>query len=281
MRNMTEQRDPDLPGDQPPERIGLIGFGAIGRSVLEHLPAGVVVAGVLVRPTRVAETSRLLPRGLAVVDTPEALLRLEVTAVAECAGQEALKLFGEEVLEHGVDLLAVSTGALADDEFRCRLVAAGGRGGSRLIVPAGAIGGLDALGALRLGGLTRVFYRSFKPPHAWRDTPAENVVDLMSLRRAVTIFEGSAREAATLFPKNANVAVTVALAAGALDETVVELIADPTIDENIGVVEVEGKYGSLRIDLRGPASPDNPRTSAITALSLVRAIQQRAGVLMI
>lgn len=278
---MTEQRDPDLSGDQPRERIGLIGLGAIGRSVLEHLPMGVVVAGVLVRPTRVAQTSRELPRGVAVVATAEELLGLEVTAVVECAGQEALKLFGEAVLERGVDLLTVSAGALADDVFRCRLVAAGARGGSRLIVPAGAIGGIDALGALRLGGLTRVSYRSVKPPHAWRDTPAELVVDLTSLCRAVTVFEGSARDAATLFPKNANVAVTVALAAGALDETVVELIADPTIDENIGIVEAEGKFGSLRIDLRGPASPDNPRTSAITALSLVRAIEQRGGVLII
>jgi aspartate dehydrogenase len=264
-----------------PTRVGLIGLGAIARSVLGHLPVGFVAGGVLVREQRAAEARDELPDAIEVVRTPDELLALDLAAVLECAGQAALARFGEAILEGGADLIAASTGALANDELRSRFAAAAARGGSRLIVPAGAIGGLDALGALRPGGLSRVAYTSIKPPIAWRGTPAERVVDLSSVRESVTVFQGSAREAAQLFPKNANVSVTVALAAGALEETLVTLVVDPGVSENIGVIEADGLLGSLRLELRGPGSADNPRTSAITALSLIQALERMRGVFVI
>lgn len=262
-------------------RVALVGLGAIARSVLEHLPAGWVAAGVLVREARLAGARAELPESVAVVTAIDELLALGAEVVLECAGQESLAAYGEAVLAGGTDLVVVSTGALADDGLRRRLVAAAEAGGSRLVVAAGAIGGLDALGALRLGGLSRVEYTSIKPPHAWLGTPAEAVADLGSLRERTTVFRGSAREAARLFPKNANLAITVALAAGALDETVVTLVADPVVTENIGLVEAEGALGTLTLELRGPASADNPRTSAVTALSLVNELERRSAPLVV
>jgi aspartate dehydrogenase len=260
-----------------PRRVALIGLGAIGKAVVERLPPGWVVSGVLVRSAAAGAPELTAP----VVTTAEELLATRPEVVLECASQEALAAFGEAVLAAGVDLVAVSTGALGDDALRARLVGAAARGGSRLVVAAGAIGGLDALGALRLGGLSHVAYTSIKPPHAWLGTPAEDVVDLLALSERTTIFTGSARAAALRFPKNANLAITVALASGALEDTVVTLVADPAATGNIGLVEAEGAFGRLSLDLTGPANADSPRTSAVTALSLVLELERRSAGLVI
>jgi aspartate dehydrogenase len=236
---------------------------------------------VLVREARLQRARAELPEAIAVVTGIHELLTLGAEIVLECASQDSLATYGEAVLASGTDLVVISTGALADDGLRHRLAAAAEAGGSRLIVGPGAIGGLDALGALRLGGLTRVGYTSIKPPHAWRGTPAEAVVDLGSLVERAEVFRGSAREAARRFPKNANLAITVALAAGALDETVVTLVADPGVSENIGIIEAEGSLGTLTLELRGPASADNPRTSAVTAFSLVNELERRSASLVV
>jgi aspartate dehydrogenase len=261
-------------------RVALIGFGAISASVVEHLPAGWALAGVLVRARRVPAVRATLGDA-SVVTTAEELVATEPEVVLECASQEALASFGETVLKAGCDLIAISTGALADDGLRARLSDVARRGGGRLVVAAGAIGGLDALGALRQQGITRVTYTSIKPPHAWLGTPAEQTVDLRALTEPAAFFRGSARDAARKFPKNANLAITVALAAGALDETVVMLVADPDANGNIGIVEADAPSGQLRLDLRGPAAVDNPRTSAVTALRLVHELERRSSPLVV
>lgn len=260
--------------DPSPARVGVIGFGAIGRSVVEYLPPTTVLVAVLVRPHQVDGARKLVPDAAVVTDLEE-LHAHDPDVVAECAGQSALAEFAEPVLAAGVDFVAISTGALADDELRLRLIAAATRSHARLILPAGAIAGLDGLGALRRGGIETASYTSIKPPAAWRGTPAEQVVDLEGLRERTRIFSGDAREAARLYPKNANLAVTVALAAGGFERTTIELVAEPSVTENVGIVEATGTLGSLRIEVRGPASAVNARTSAITAFSIVHALDQR------
>ena len=123
------------------------------------------------------------------------------------------------------DLMVISTGALADDAVRARLRAAADASGHRMLLPSGAIAGLDGLGALRIGGLTRVTYTSTKPPAAWRGTPAAEEHDLDNLQERRVIFSGAAADAARLYPKNANLAATVALAGLGLHQTQIKLVA--------------------------------------------------------
>lgn len=259
------------------ERVAVIGHGAIGRVVVRELLAGTVaparLVGVLVRdPARTG-----VPGGVPVVTSLPALLALRPTLVVEAAGQEALQAHGAACLRAGCDVLAASVGTLADAALAAELEAAARAGGAQLLLPAGALGALDALGAARLAGLGRVHYRSRKPPQAWRGTPAEQAVDLDALTEATPFFRGSAREAARSYPKNANVAATLALATLGLDAVQVELVADPAAAGNVHEIEAEGAAGVLNLRLLNHASPDNPKTSRVTPYSLLQRILMRCA----
>ncbi len=150
-----------------------------------------------------------------------------------------------------------------------------------MVLPAGTTAGIDGLAALRVGGLDRVRYTSIKPPDAWKGTPAETEFNLGGLLQTTVIFGGSAGEAARLYPKNANLAATVALAGAGFDKTEIQLIADPAAKDNRSRIEAQGPFGELRVEMRGLPMPDNPKTSAVTAHSILHAIASRDSLIVI
>lgn len=256
-------------------RIALIGFGAIGQVVA----AEVDVAAVLVRERYLESAGRALP-GTAVVTSIDELLATGPDVVAECAGQPAVREYGEAVLAAGTDLMVISTGAFGDQDFLDRMCAAARGAGRRILVPAGATAGLDGVMALREGGLDWVRYTSSKPPHAWLGTPAEQAFELDTLTEPTVIHSGPAHEAARLYPKNANLAVTIALAGLGLDRTQVDLVADPSLTTgNVGRIEASGRLGTLTVTMAGRAAPDNPKTSQVTAYSIVHALRSGRAVM--
>ena len=270
---------------KPMTRVGLIGYGGISRTVLRHLFAAsegrAEVVGILCKPGRQAAVQKATGRTVSVVECLEDLLALLPSIVAECAGHTAVREFGETVLQSGTDLMVISIGALADAELYDHLKAAAVQSGRQILLPAGAIGAVDALAAARFSGLTQVRYRSRKPPVAWRDTPAESACDLDQLQEATVFYHGTAREAALRFPKNANVAATVALAGLGFDQTEVELCADPNAACNTHEIEVQSQAGNFQIVLEGLPSPENPKTSALTAFSVTRGLANLAATLAI
>jgi aspartate dehydrogenase len=260
-------------------RLGLIGAGGMAETVLTALAANL--------PAKLDHLS-LLTRGGS-VSVPgvahETTTRTDLAAfladdphlVAECAGHAAVRAYGAAVLASGRDLIVISVGALADDALRADLESAAQHGGSRLILPPGAVGGIDALAAARLSGLHDVVYTGRKPPKAWHGTPAERLLDLDALTAPTTFFEGSAREAASTYPQNANVAATVALAGLGFDATRVRLIADPGIARNVHEVSVRAACADFTIRLDGHPSPANPKTSLTAGYSVARAVLNRVG----
>lgn len=265
--------------------LGLIGQGGIARDIAALIAApphadAVRIAGVLVRPGRTPPARASFP-GSAIVETGAALASLAPDIVVEAAGHAALAAHGAEILAAGIDLVIVSTGALADDALLERLRAVALRGGAQIRLPAGAVAGIDALAAMRLAGLSAVRYRAVKPPKAWRGTPAERLVDLDRLVAATTFYEGSARAAALAYPQNANVAATIALAGLGFEATRVALVADPDAPGNVHEIEAEGATGRIAIRLQGKPSATNPKTSALAAPSAARAILNRAQTIVI
>ena len=262
--------------------VTLIGFGAIGRSLAERAVAlgGLGIASVVVRSARVTDVQTQLDqlglkaRAVDVVPTNSNL-------ALECAGHQALHAHVLPALSRGIECAVLSVGALSESGLPEKLEAAARSGNTRLTLLSGAIGGIDALAAARLAGLSEVIYTGRKPPQGWKGSPAEAVVNLDALTIATPIFEGSARDAARLYPKNANVAATLSLAGVGLDATRVRLIADPAVTENIHEVEARGAFGEMRLTMRGKPLADNPKTSALTVLSALRFLVNRSGALAI
>ena len=251
-------------------KLALIGHGAIAHQILSYCQqteGRISVCGIL------DLSASGEPDGPPVTQDLGTLLAAAPDLVIECASHSAVAAHGAAVLERGFNLVVVSIGSLADDDLREPLFAAARRGPGRLFLPAGAVAGIDGLVAARFGGLARVLLRSRKPPLSWGGAPGVEGIDLSAIAAARPIFQGSAREAALAFPKNANVAATIALAGLGFDETQVELIADPDANRNIHEVTVEGAFGRMTVQLENVPSADNPKTSALTALSIIRLIE--------
>ncbi|WP_435141738.1 aspartate dehydrogenase [Pseudopelagicola sp. nBUS_19] len=253
-------------------KLGLIGRGAIARYVSPVLKArGHEIAAVLLRPERVNQEAALEVGS--VDDLPQ-----DIEFMIDCAGHTALATYGPQLLERGMDVITVSLGALADPQIMGALEQTAAKGRSKLHLASGAIGALDCLKAARIGRLHAVAYTGRKPPKGWLGSPAESKINLGALRQtAHTHFEGSAREAALSYPKNANVAAAVALAGLGFDDTQVRLIADPTIRQNIHEITASGEFGDFHFQISGNSLPDNPRSSALAAMSVVAKLDQVIG----
>lgn len=253
--------------------IGIIGDGAIATYVHDKLLGrGHVIRAILLRPGRLEDHATERNGTLYVASVQD--LPVEVEHMIDCAGHSALKSYGPDILRRGTDLTTVSIGALADPGLHQALEQAATEGNVRLHLASGAIGALDCLRAARVGKLRSVSYIGRKPPRRWIGSPAEQRLDLDKLDSAEVHFDGTARDAAMEYPKNANVAATVALAGLGFDKTRVKLIADPDIDENIHEIQAVGDFGRFTFEIRGQSLADNPRSSALAAMSVISKLEQ-------
>ena len=258
--------------------LALVGFGAIGQELARVLRADahLRITQIVTTPQsieRVRSIAAQLAPHARVLDAVDTSPGQRPDLIAECAGHAAIASHVVPALGSGIPCVVASVGALAEPGLLVHLEDAATRGRTRVQLISGAIGALDALDAARIGGLDRVLYSGRKPPRSWAGTPAEQVCDLSRLVAPCVVFQGSAREAAMAFPKNANVAATVALAGLGLDRTEVRLIADPGAERNVHRLQAWGAFGRLELEMENLALPDNPRTSALTVYSLARAVR--------
>jgi aspartate dehydrogenase len=264
---------------RPRLSVALIGYGAIGQVVAGALRdlSGLTLVGVLARERSANRVAAELGPSVRVTVGATELLALQPDIVVECAGHAGLREHGEALLRGGVDLLIASVGALADQALEGRLRAAADSCGSRILISAGALAGLDALGAARRAGLDMVEYVGRKAPQAWRGTRAAELVDLDRVTAPTVFFEGSARQAALEFPQNANVVAAVALAGLGFDRTRVRLIVDPGEARNQHSVHASGAFGELSTSVVARTLATNPKTSMLAPWSLVRALDHLVG----
>jgi len=266
-----------MPREQSTDVV-LIGYGAIGKEIQRKLQdqSSIRILGALVLPD---ETDQPAPFPL--LTSIDELLELRPTLVVECASHGAVKAFTGPVLGAGIDFMIISIGALSDQTLFDTVQSLAAESRAQVILPAGALAGVDGLSAAARAGLDWVRITSRKPPMAWSGAPGVEGIDLASISAEQEIFSGSARDAARLFPKNANVAATVALAGVGFEQTEVRLLADPEAKRNTHLLEFEGRPGLYTIETAGLPSEDNPKTSMLTAYNIVRSIEVRSAAIVV
>jgi aspartate dehydrogenase len=205
----------------------------------------------------------------------------EADIVVECAPAKHLRDLAEPALANGRTLVTLSCGALLDN---FDLVELARRHGGRVLVPTGALIGLDAVQAAALGGgISRVQMITRKPPGGLEGAPylIENQIRVTGLGEAKLVFSGSAREAARGFPANVNVAAALALAGVGPDRTTIDIWADPAVDRNIHRIEVEADAARFSMQIENVPSLENPRTGRLTPLSAIALLKKLSSPLAI
>jgi aspartate dehydrogenase len=260
-----------------PVRIALAGLGAIGLRVAQALDEGIpghALAAVAARDKRRAsERLARLGRPVPVVDIDA----LEPLAdwVIECAPAALLPAIATPFLRAGKTAIVLSAGALLENET---LIDLARRHGGQIVVPTGALIGLDAVTAAAEETIHSVRMISRKPVAALVGAPflAERKLRLEEITEPFKLFEGSAREAARGFPANLNVAVALALAGIGPDRTIIEIWADPRLERNTHRIEVEAAAARFSMSIDGVPS-ENPRTGRMTALSVIAYLRKRTA----
>ncbi|MGE5203254.1 MAG: aspartate dehydrogenase [Acidobacteriota bacterium] len=254
--------------------VGIGGLGAIGLPVARWLagrPPGLRLAAVCARdPKRAAE--RLGAAGIEVPVVPPEALAERAQVVIECMPAAVFDSVAVPAITAGRTLLVLSVGALLD---RLALVEDARRTGARIIVPTGALLGLDAVRAAAQGTIHSVKLATRKPPKGLVGAPylEQHRISLEGLTAPLRVFAGSAREGARGFPANVNVAAALALAGIGPDRTELEIWADPAVTRNTHRIEVEADSTRFSMTIEGVPSEDNPRTGKLTPLSVIACLK--------
>ncbi len=281
MADRPETSSP-APAPSPTLGVGIAGLGAIGGVVAERLDRGIEgleLVGVAARDGDKARARMAEFRNPAPVLDFKALAEA-ADVVVECAPARVFKDIATAAIEAGRILMPLSVGALLDHP---QLITAAERAGARIIVPTGALLGLDAVRAAAEGEITSAKLVTRKPPAGLAGAPylIEHGISLEGLTAPLKVFDGSARDGAKGFPANVNVAAALALAGIGPERTRLEIWADPGIERNIQHVEVEADSARLTMTIENVPSEANPRTGRITALSVITALRGLASPLKI
>lgn len=268
---------------RPPLKLAIGGLGAIGLAVARKVDAGEVPGFVLTAVS--ARDQEKAKRTLATFRAPPALTSLAGLADAGDVVVEGLPSaqFGAiagPAVAKGRIFMPLSVGALLD---HMGLVEEAARTGARIVVPTGALLGLDAVRAAAEGKIESVTIITRKPPAGLKGAPllVEKGISVDGLKEPVRVFAGSAREAIAGFPANVNVAVALSLAGIGPDRTRIEVWADPGVTRNTHTIKLVSNSSDLTMTIENIPSLENPRTGKITALSVLACLRRLTAPLVV
>ncbi len=259
-----------------PLSVGIVGLGAIGSRLVEILTrefSGQLRIDFLcdLRKERLREIrKKFLPRAKA-VSWPTLVRRADL--IIEAASQAIAQPVALKALQLNKQVLILSVGGLlARDGLASILEKTAGE----LWIPSGALAGIDGLLSASQGKIRSVTLVTTKPASGLEGAPylKEKRIRLSHLQEPTVIFEGNALQAIRAFPRNVNVAATLALAGIGPEKTKVKILASPIERENRHEVQIEGDFGQIRTEIRNLPSRTNPRTSELAILSVVATLKK-------
>jgi aspartate dehydrogenase len=261
-------------GSSTRTRIAIAGLGAIGREVARALDAG--IDGLELAAVSAANIDKhrswLDKLGKVPAALPIEALADAADIVIECAPSKLVRSIVAPVVSRGKTAVVLSVGALLSNED---LVELARKHGGQIVVPTGALIGLDAMAAAAQGTIHSVRMVTRKPVAGLLGAPhlVEHKIEIESITEPLRVFEGTAREAAKGFPANLNVAVALSLAGIGPDRTRVEIWADPTVTRNTHRIEVDSDSARFSMGIENIPS-ENPKTGKITALSVIACLRK-------
>jgi aspartate dehydrogenase len=265
----------DVNSSQSKARVAVAGLGAIGASVVRALDRG--IEGLVLTAVSAHNAAKHRTWLDELKSAPE-LLPIETLAevadiVVECAPSKLVRSIVAPVVARGKTAIVLSVGALLDNEDLIDLAKSNG---GQIVVPTGALIGLDAVTAAAEGTIHSVRLVTRKPLNGLAGAPhlVENGIEIEGLTQPLRIFEGTAREAAKGFPANLNVGVALSLAGIGPDLTRVEIWADPTVTRNTHRIEVDSDSARFSMSIENIPS-ENPKTGRITALSVIACLRKQ------
>jgi len=261
------------------KRIGLLGCGAIGTQIALAIDSGKIPATL----THVYDIERSHADNLVsklnqkpeVVANSHLLSSNSVELVVEAASQDAVRKDAVSILQNKKDMMIMSAGALLDESIFEVISDACRDFGKTVYLPSGAIAGLDALKAVR-DELESVVLVTTKNPNSLKGAPFfdSSDIDPEKISESTVLFDGTAKEAVSLFPKNVNVSALLSLVGLGGNNTSVRVVADPNTDKNTHEINANGKFGNLKITVENVPDSINPKTSRLATLSAIELLRQ-------
>lgn len=242
--------------------VGIIGCGAIANIIVNnivHENNGINIKYFFDNDIERAQNLAAIADGVAILNFEDMLSNVDL--VLECASPDSVKEYAPITLEHGIDMIIMSIGAMMDKDFYSLVSKIAKENNARIHLPSGAVVGLDGIKAVADFNLEEVKLVTRKSPKSLgKDINTEEI-----------LFEGKASDAVKEFPLNINVAATISLACNM--DIDVKIIVDPTVDRNVHEITVKGDFGEFKTTTMNYPCTTNPKTSMLAALSAIKLLK--------
>ncbi|MCX5713735.1 MAG: aspartate dehydrogenase [Candidatus Omnitrophica bacterium] len=258
-------------------KIGIVGCGAIGSSLAKFIKKDFNRKAKLVALYDLDRQKAMRLSGLAggcpvAKDLAQLITRSDL--VIEAASKDCSFSIARQSLIAGRDCMIMSVGGIID-KFKV-LEALADRRGAKVFIPSGAITGIDGLKSARLAKIKRIVLTTIKNPASFKGVAyvRRKGINLEKIKKELTLFSGSARQAVRFFPQNINVAAILSLAGLGPDKTKVRIVAAPGVKTNTHEIEIYSEAGTIRTRTENVLHPDNPKTSFLAVLSALAVLKQ-------
>ncbi len=258
-------------------RVGILGCGAIGSRIARSIKTechaqGYVSALFDINPAKAQLLQKYIPLKNIIKKSYKDLLNSSDLIIEAVNAPDTNHLIHQAILANK-DVLVMSVGKFIDDESILKLAF---KKGSRLLIPSGAIAGLDAIKAAALGKISSITLTTRKPIYGFVDNAYVQArrINLSQIKKETILFDGNVKEAVKCFPQNINVAATIALATGSKDKLRIRICTSPEYKVNSHEIEMVGEFGRLTTKTENVVCPDNPKTSYLAVLSAVQTLKQ-------
>ncbi|MEI7998900.1 MAG: aspartate dehydrogenase [Candidatus Omnitrophota bacterium] len=261
-------------------RVGILGCGAIGSRIARSIKTecddfASVTALFDINPSKSANLAKHLPYKNVVQKSYVQLLSHCDLVIEAVNAPDTHELIRQAIMAKK-DILVMSVGKLLDGESILKLAQ---KQGCRLLIPSGAVAGIDAIKAARLGKIQQLTLTTRKPVYGFADNAyvQQKKINLSQIVKETVLFDGNVKEAVKCFPQNINVAATIALASGAKDKLRIRITTSPEFKVNSHEIDVTGEFGRLVTRTENVVCPDNPKTSYLAVLSAIVTLKQYLG----